>query len=147
MRTPKPGQWQRRGLDWSESTLYVPGPDWDKSGLEDAPYRIWGTYSRIEVPTLDIRKLFLGRDVTGEGSETTPSRAGARGRRPKYKWDEFYAEIAVRADLDNLPETAAELQRDMAEWCLNTWGEEPSETMLKDKIRLIYRHPRRSAGR
>ena len=61
--------------------------------------------------------------------------------------DYSQAAVAVRADLDNLPKTAAELQRNMAEWCQDNWGEVPGDTMLKEKISPIYKHPRRSAGR
>ena len=40
-----------------------------------------------------------------------------------------------------------ELEREMAEWCVEVWSEEPGRTMLKEKIRLIYNHKRRTEGR
>ena len=66
------------------------------------------------------------------------------GAKPKYNWDEFFTELVVRADLDGLPETQAELQREMAQWCTDTWGEEPGESMISGKIRAIYKHPRKT---
>ncbi len=67
----------------------------------------------------------------------------APGRRPKYDWDQMYAEIAVRADLDGLPDRQAELVDAMAQWCLDNWGEEPARSGLSEKIAPIYRHLRR----
>jgi hypothetical protein len=56
----------------------------------------------------------------------------------------MYAEIAVRAELDGLPDSQAELVDAMAQWWLNRGGEQPSESVLKEKIAPIYRHPRKA---
>ena len=98
-----------------------------------------GRFDCVRVSTKELFDIF-GSD---DGKRTT----NRRGRKQKYDWNAFYAEIAVRADLDSLPKTAAELQRDMAAWCQDTWGAEPGETMLKEKIAPIYRHPRKRQGR
>jgi hypothetical protein len=65
------------------------------------------------------------------------------GRPPKYDWEAFFVEITVRADLDSLPNTQAELERDMAEWCFDAWGEQPAESVIRDKISRIFKHPRK----
>ena len=72
--------------------------------------------------------------------ENAPSR---RGRTREYDWDAFYAEIAVRADLDSLPETQAGLEKDMADWCSKSWDKTPSESTLRDKISPIYQRHRK----
>ena len=59
----------------------------------------------------------------------------------------MYVEIAVRADLDNLPETAAELERDMADWFQEHLDTVPGETQLKKTISSIYNHPRKTGSK
>ena len=121
--------WKWQLVDWDGDELKI--PDWWTD--------LKGRFGCIRVSTKELFDIF--------GSDDGKRNAIRRGRKPKYDWDTFYAEIAVRADLDNLPETAAELQRNMAEWCQDTWGKEPGETMLKEKIAPIYRHPRKREGR
>jgi hypothetical protein len=69
-----------------------------------------------------------------------------RGRPRKYDWDSFYVEIAVLADLDGMPETQADLERLMADWCNENWEDQPSESMVRSKISSIYNHPRKRQG-
>ncbi len=121
--------WEWENSDFASDTLEFPDGWTDQKGR----------FGRIVVSTKELFDIF--------GSDDGKRDANRGGRKPKYDWNAFYAEISVRADLDGLPETAAELQRDMADWCQNTWGAEPSETMLKEKIAPIYRHPRKSQGR
>ena len=77
------------------------------------------------------------------GESTVGPQSGKRGRTPKYGWDEFWVEVAVRGDLDSLPGTLSELVNDMAQWCENEWGKQPSESTLKAKLGPIYNHPRK----
>ena len=61
------------------------------------------------------------------------------GRPRRYDWDAFLCQVALLAnDLDGLPETQAELERDMAAWCLDQWGTEPGESTIRRKIAPIY---------
>ncbi|HKH83904.1 MAG TPA: hypothetical protein VKA25_09490 [Gemmatimonadales bacterium] len=106
------------------------------------------TNSRFERITVSIPEL-QQTSAGSSGGEPGPglsriNQERPRGRPPKFSWEEFYAEIAVRADLDGLPPTQADLTRAMSEWCLKHWGEEPSESLLKEKIAPIYRHPRKA---
>ncbi len=66
-----------------------------------------------------------------------------RGAKPKYKWDQIWAELVVRADLDNLPSTQAECIDEISQWCINKFDKAPSETTLKEKLRLVYGHHRK----
>ena len=115
--------WDR--VDWSEGELMIPEYSED----------LKGRFVSILVPTKELFEIF--------GSESVKPKASPAGAKRKYDWDAFYVEIAVRADLDNLPETSAELQRDMAEWCLDTWGKEPGESSIKKYVAPIYQHPRK----
>lgn len=61
------------------------------------------------------------------------------GRPRKYDWDAFYHEIIRSAlELDALPEKQADLQKQMQEWFLHTYGKEPSESSVAQKISQIY---------
>lgn len=67
----------------------------------------------------------------------TPVNRG--GRPPEYDWDTFLMEIIRRANLpDGLPETQADLIRDMLVWFLDTSGREPAESAVKQRISKIY---------
>ena len=96
------------------------------------------TFTNITVSTADLFRI--SPPPPGVTVKQTPR----GGRLPKYRWDEFFAEVIVRADLDGLPETQAELVGKMAEWCLEKWGEQPADSVLKERIAPIYRHSRKA---
>jgi len=116
-----------------ESTLHEGSTNWSLA------------FERITVSVPELQQTSGGasRGEPGPGLSRI-NQERPRGRPPKFSWEEFYAEIAVRADLDGLPPTQADLTRAMSEWCLKHWGEEPSESLLKEKIAPIYRHPRKA---
>ena len=54
-------------------------------------------------------------------------------------------EIIRRANLpDGLPETQADLVRDMLAWFLDASGREPAESAVKQRISKIYAHLRQA---
>jgi hypothetical protein len=69
-----------------------------------------------------------------------PEATGRRGGRPpKYDWITFDFELACIADLDSLPEPEDDaewtaLQKRMREWCVATWGDEPPDSTLRQRI-------------
>jgi hypothetical protein len=97
-------------------------------------------FSNITVSTADLFQLLA------PPPGTIVEQKSKGGRPPKYNWEEFNTEIIVKADLDNLPETQAKLVADMASWCQEKWGfgNEPSESVLKEKIAPIYKHLRKA---
>jgi hypothetical protein len=97
-------------------------------------------FSRITVQTADLFRVFPRPAASGLTIET----ASKVGRPPKYRWDDFFAEIIVRTDLDGLPETQAELIAQMATWCIENWGDQPAESVLKERTAEIFRHRRKS---
>lgn len=68
--------------------------------------------------------------------DAPPKNKGGRPR--EYDWDAFTIEIIRVANLDGLPDSQAELVRHMLEWCLHTWGKEPAESSVKNRISKIY---------
>ncbi len=76
-------------------------------------------------------------------SETaTPRRpTPPRGRPPKWKWGDFDREVTRIANTpDGLPENQADLVRTMSGWCLDTWRDEPADSLIRDHISEVYRH-------
>lgn len=67
--------------------------------------------------------------------------ANKGGRPQEYDWDTFVVEIIRRANTpDGLPETQAELIRDMLTWFSETCGREPAESSVKGRIAKIYQY-------
>ena len=94
-------------------------------------------YQNVTVDFSRLRAFLSGPE------EGTPP-PDKRGAPPKYNWDQIWAEIAVRGDLHSLPETQAECISWISQWCINRYGDAPSETMLKEKLKLVYRHPEKA---
>ena len=107
-------------LPEENENLTVPKEYWDRSFADLT--LVNGELFSIEVPHeykhLGEKPVVLKQDeweawIDGGEPKNEPSKP-RRGRPTKYDWDAFFAEIAVRADLDSLPETQADLVRDMA---------------------------------
>jgi hypothetical protein len=77
---------------------------------------------------------------------TSPEPNKPLGRIPTYDWESFYAEIAVLADLNGLPERQGELIKTMTAWCMSEWGKEPAESMIKKKISRLYGDKRKTGA-
>ena len=61
------------------------------------------------------------------------------GRPPKYKWDEFASEVIRKVHDGDIPESDRGLATQMLEWCSETWGEEPGETTVREKLKILMR--------
>lgn len=72
---------------------------------------------------------------------TMPQMPNRGGRPQEYDWDAFTMEIIRQANLpDGLPETQADLVRNMLLWFQSTYGQEPAESAVKSRISKIYRY-------
>lgn len=71
-----------------------------------------------------------------------PTPSANRGGRPhQHDWNTFILEVIRRANQpDGLPDTQAELVRDMLAWFQSTYGREPAESSVKERISKIYKH-------
>ena len=70
--------------------------------------------------------------------ETTDTLKNKGGRPPEYDWNAFNFEIIRIADRDGLPETRADLVRQMQEWFSLRYDKEPAESLIRSRISLIY---------
>ncbi len=168
LRILAPGRWDKVHVNpnfdeqWNgylEKYKDSPGADWfrEYEGTIDIPRELWieelldwgwssMEYSdKIDIHsiTLDFASLSECLKPQNSHSETEAQKKSKIGRPEGYLWHEFSAEIAVRADLDNLPETQAELIEQMQKWCLKKWGKEPAPSTIRLRIAPIYEHPRK----
>lgn len=74
-------------------------------------------------------------------SATTKGKPNKGGRPTQYDWDSFTMEIIRIADSpDGLPDTQAELVREMLSWFYEQYECEPAESTVKQRISKIYNH-------
>lgn len=124
--------WQYDRIYWSDSSFTYDNPI--PSAL--AGGRFGMTWFRAKHIWVDTAKMY---EVFPPTRKDNKERIETRGRKRKYDWDSFYVEVARIANLpDGLPETQADLEKTMAEWCSLKWGEEPATSMIRDKISAIY---------
>jgi hypothetical protein len=72
-----------------------------------------------------------------------------RGRRPRYPWPDFMAELVAelhRRSISGPPvANQAEIERQMLDWCTNKWGAEPAVSQIREWVgptfRAIFRSP------
>jgi hypothetical protein len=83
-----------------------------------------------------------GHPADAETFESKPDRPASQlGRPRKWNWDQFDREVTRIANTpDGLPENHADLVRTMSSWCLDTWGNEPPDSSIRDRISATYRH-------
>lgn len=130
------------------SRLSIPAHEW----LQGRAFAVlaWGRKSgeereREAIPSRDPEAVYLDNDQFSETlSSIAPklqrSNAGTnRGRPEKYNWTTFHAELTRKIHDDGVPTSQAELENYMAEWCMQQWGSEPSESTIREKISSTYR--------
>lgn len=110
------------------------------------------SYRDLAINYADLVREFWGDDEAPELAlpETTarpepdvvPLRR--RGRRPRYPWPNFAAEL-LRRSLSGPPiENQAALEKHMLEWCAVTWGAEPAASEIREWVRPTFQMLRRS---
>ncbi len=91
-----------------------------------------------EFPTFDVSVSgeSTDGDALADPNRVTVSRRGAplkRGRPPKWDWRAFNEQVILRARR-GLPDKQAALEAEMAGWCLEVWGDEPSPSQIRDHV-------------
>jgi hypothetical protein len=73
-----------------------------------------------------------------------------RGRKPKYDWPAFDVQLHRLLDHHGRPSAddpkwscQADVERAMAKWCLETWSQEPAESVIRDRVsKILHLTPR-----
>jgi len=68
-----------------------------------------------------------------------------RGRRPRYPWPDFAAELVRRSILGPAIANQAALEKHMLEWCHATWGAEPVVSEIREWVRPTFQMLARSS--
>lgn len=146
-------------LFWSNDFVRI---DWEKSSAHNDSSMIWldifeqaeiksskerdkinkyKTIEEIEISISEFRRYL----EPASAQKTPEQKTETRGRKPKYDWDAFYIEIGQIANtIDGLPETQAELEKQMAEWCEQEWQECPGDSTIRGKISSLYQEDKKA---
>lgn len=136
--------WDAVEVDWHAGTVGGWGMTGERKRL---PIEIWwrdvakfadplmvGAWKQAGIPI--VEPLSTTRKLSVHAIKALPRSLG--GRPALYDWDSFVREVVRIADHpDGLP-SRTQLAKDMATWCLATWGREPAESLIRDKIAKIY---------
>lgn len=107
------------------------------------PAFLFDTLAPFERQAKTSSKTYRHQTVpTAELPKPAPTTITNKGGRPvEYDWDSFMLEIVRRAnDLDGLPDSQAELVRDMQQWFVDNFNAEPAESSIKVRISKIYKY-------
>jgi hypothetical protein len=94
-------------------------------------------FEKPESPLDRYNKLAIKLPVTAQ-----PAKPVNQGGRPlEYDWDSFMLEVVRIANtLDGLPDSQADLVREMQEWFSATTDSEPAESSIKLRTSKIYKY-------
>lgn len=127
----------------------VPQGAWDelRSGIVHVGGGMWRALDLEGEPSGTV---MVERAALDQLLSPGTAKSGTKGGRPEqYDWNEFWVEVAMVADTpDGLPDSQADLVRHMADWCETNWGEQPSDSTLKSRLKPLYdkRKARRPSG-
>jgi hypothetical protein len=68
-----------------------------------------------------------------------------RGRPAIYSWPDFVARMTCRCMEGPIADQVT-LERDMAQWCANNWGSEPSISQIRDWVSPTFKAIQAAAG-
>ncbi len=113
-------------------------PDWEKLARakpEDYGYGL----SRPGIRDTVLAQLFLPKADALDWISSRGKAVRPQGRPREYAWDDFFREVVLIANSpDGLPEMMADLERQMQEWCATKWDQEPTESVIREKLSPIY---------
>jgi hypothetical protein len=62
-----------------------------------------------------------------------------RGRRPEYRWPDFFAEMTRHCMVAGPIANQAQLERHMTEWCATTWNKEPANSVIRSYVAPTFK--------
>ncbi len=144
--------WRAAIIDWNANCATWPSryvrQSWSNIEVSRSEIDGWLRRSSLKAnarPTLEAESGGQGavtissspiRALDAEAPLSTKCRSG--GRPKEYDWDAFAREIVRRANTpDGLPDRAR-LTRDMAQWCIDTWGKQPADSTLRERVSKLY---------
>jgi hypothetical protein len=98
------------------------------------------------LPLRDIEVQRLGLDTWLESNDPVPIADAKRGVRASYDWDKAWAATCLYIHENGLPEVQADLERVMLRWFSETYGQEPSESLIKQKVKVLFETFRKASN-
>lgn len=121
--------------------------DFSKSFVSRANLENFAKTKKLYPAFLFDTQTSFGEQVSDNGTPNNPptkpavSPVNVGGRPAEYDWNSFTFEIIRLANHpDGLPETQAELIHEMLAWFSITYGTEPAESSVKQRISKIYKY-------
>lgn len=99
--------------------------------------------ARAEVERFEHAHGLFAPAPAGEGAAQR-RRAPGPGAPVRYDWDAFYAALARRVHDYGIPETQAELTREMLNWFDGRDDTAPDESTIRRKVAVVWRELTRS---
>lgn len=131
------------------STSLIPRSELEKFARKKGlfPAFLFDTLAPFEKAESPLDRLnSLAAKMTPVPPPVQPANLG--GRPTEYDWDSFMLEIIRRANMpDGLPDSQAELVRDMLEWFTAASGSEPAESSVKLRTSKIYKYLSEEKGK
>ena len=146
MEVDLPLRLQPANFDWDKSIPLFgvrTGPD-EGRGLDPSWKWTRRSIAVLELYTEDVIKIFaLPSPLSRKAEQSAPLiPERARGGRPSAAyWDDFWIELVLLADLDELPSDRTKTQRHMMQWAADRAAEAkaaPDEKTIREKLRELY---------
>lgn len=136
-RRIKPADFERGG--WSEmfgrytiGRVIYAGIFVQKADLD----RVFGPFQKVGVAGI-ITGLPISDHIVNSGGDGETGRP--RGRRPKWDWELILAGVVhAIGKTGQVPEKQVDLERIIAEYCQQKFGDEPSVSSIRDKASPIF---------
>jgi hypothetical protein len=97
----------------------------------------WKTFGS-GLPLRDMEVQRLGLEAWLESNDPVPIADTRRGVRASYDWDKAWAATCLYIHENGLPQAQADLERVMLSWFSETYGQEPSESLVKQKVKVLF---------
>jgi hypothetical protein len=111
------------------------------AGSEDATEgeHVPKNWSNVRLEGAQLEEMSTLAATTGAAEAGLSTPAVSRGGRPAtYDWEAFAREVVRVANTPDGLGSRSDLTKHMQEWCMTTWGCEPSESQLRAKIRELW---------
>jgi hypothetical protein len=102
---------------------------------------------RLSASDVLLTRQELGRfeaasKLAGSPEAHRAARPGGPGRPPRHDWERFQMAMFKRVYENGMPNTQAELVREMQDWCdaqLTAGGSPPDESTIRRKVQIFWR--------
>jgi len=123
-------------------------PDWDVNwktfrarrknpgGRIDYPLTV--SWEAAERAVKRVRRDRLASSAPAPNRSTKPIVKHPGGRPEKWDWIAFAAEMVRLANTPDGLDGRPAVTKLMKQWCMDNWGDEPSDSMIHDKMSVLY---------